>query len=93
MQLLPRELVGYTLSFLDGRSLTSFEVVAASTRRLLREHPDMFKRLLVSILCVHLSPPSDQIATAHLEQLVKPNESLALFPCSLLFRACSARCD
>lgn len=51
MELLPHELVGYILGFLDGRSLTSFEFVSASTRRLLLEHPDMFKRLLVSTVC------------------------------------------
>lgn len=45
--LLP-ELMEYALAFLDGRSLTSFEATSVGARRSLQEHPDMFKRLLVS---------------------------------------------
>ncbi|CAM9450589.1 unnamed protein product [Sphacelaria rigidula] len=44
---LPSDLIGHAASYLDGRSLTSFENTSASTRRSLQEHPDMFKKLLL----------------------------------------------
>lgn len=44
---LPAEMVGVALSFLDGRSLTSFEVASRGTRLAMQGHPNLFKALLV----------------------------------------------
>lgn len=44
----PSDLVGLSLSFLDGRSLTSYEAASKGTRQSLQHRPDMFKKLLVS---------------------------------------------
>lgn len=44
---LPGEMVGVALSFLDGRSLTSFEVASRGTRLAMQGHPNLFKALLV----------------------------------------------
>lgn len=46
---LPTEMVGVALSFLDGRSLTSFEVASRGTRLAMQAHPNLFKALLVRI--------------------------------------------
>lgn len=44
---LPSEMVGVALSFLDGRSLTSFEAASRGTKLAVQGHPNLFKTLLV----------------------------------------------
>ena len=45
---LPLDMIGASLDFLDGRSLTQFEMVSRWTRRAMTyEYPDMYKVLLV----------------------------------------------
>lgn len=47
---LPPEMVGNALSFLDGRSLTNFEVTSKGARQLFQDCPNLFKTLLVRLL-------------------------------------------
>lgn len=47
---LPDELIGAVLGFLDGRSLTNFELTSVLTRRYISGNPGLFKQLLVSHL-------------------------------------------
>lgn len=47
---IPPDMVGASLDFLDGRSLTQFEMVSRGARRAMdHDYPDMYKRLLVRI--------------------------------------------
>lgn len=47
---IPPDMVGASLDFLDGRSLTQFEMVSRGARRAMdHDHPDIFKRLLVRV--------------------------------------------
>lgn len=45
---LPLELIGQVLGFLDGRSLSSFEITCVLMRQYIRDNPCHFKHLLVS---------------------------------------------
>lgn len=47
---IPPDMVGASLDFLDGRSLTQFEMVSKGARRAMdHDHQDIFKRILVRV--------------------------------------------